>query len=194
MFLEIDRFRREADEVLDNPSFTSLTLARYIRAKGYSEDFLQKFLIPMSSAVWSTPADTMLGFPVQSLVRFFKNHCFLSLEGQLQWRTCVGGSRQYRDKIMAAFGNRVWIKRAALKVKREAGKVGITDSTGKMLIYDKVILACHADEALNLLVDPTRQESFLLTNSLISLIKPPCIRMIVSCRNSKVSGLPGTTE
>ena len=92
------------------------------RAKGYSEDFLQKFLVPMSSAVWSTPADTMLEFPVQTLVRFFKNHCFLSLDGQLAWRTCVGGSRQYRDKIMAAFGDRVWIKRAAVKIKREAGK------------------------------------------------------------------------
>ena len=63
MLLEIDRFRREADEVLDNPSFASWTLARYIRTKGYSEDFLLKFLVPMSSAVWSTPVDTMLEFP-----------------------------------------------------------------------------------------------------------------------------------
>jgi len=163
MFLEIDRFRREADEVLDNPYYASWTLAQYVRIKDYSEDFLQKFLIPMSSAVWSTPADTMLGFPVQSLVRFFKNHCFLSLEGQLQWRTCVGGSRQYRDKIMAVFGDRVYTRRAAVKIKREAGKVCVTDPTGKVLIYDKAILACHADAALGLLADPTSTESLLLS-------------------------------
>jgi predicted NAD/FAD-binding protein len=162
MFLEIDRFRREADEVLDDPYYASWTLAQYIRMKGYSEDFLQKFLVPMSSAVWSTPADTMLEFPVQSLVRFFKNHCFLSLEGQLQWRTCVGGSRQYRDKIIAAFGDRVWTDRAAVKIKREAGKVCITDSKAKVLIYDKVIIACHANEALSLLADPTDLETSLL--------------------------------
>src|ERR1700733_14815525 len=134
IFLEINRFCKEADEMLDNPYYISWTLAQYIRSKGYSEDFLQKFVVPMSSAVWSTPADTMLGFPAQTLVRFFKNHRFLSLEGQLQWRTCVGGSRQYRDKIMAVFGNRVHTNCAAVKIKREAGpanggagKVSITD-------------------------------------------------------------------
>ena len=163
MLFEIDRFRKEATEVLDDPSHTFWTLSRYIRAKGYSEDFLQKFLIPMSSAVWSTPADTMLEFPVQSLVRFFNNHRFLSLDGQLAWRTCVGGSRQYRDKILAAMGERVWTNRAAVRIKREAGKACITDSTGKNLIYDKVILACHANEALGLLADPTLQESYLLS-------------------------------
>src|ERR1700733_16271771 len=122
IFLEINRFCKEADEMLDNPYYISWTLAQYIRSKGYSEDFLQKFLVPMSSAVWSTPADAMMEFPAQTLVRFFKNHRFLSLDGQLAWRTCIGGSRQYRDKIMAALGHRVWTKRAAVKVKREAGK------------------------------------------------------------------------
>jgi len=163
MLLEIDRFRKEAAEVLENPYFNSWTLAQYMRDKGYSEDFLQKFLVPMSSAVWSTPADTMLEFPVQTLVRFFNNHRFLSLDGQLAWRTCVGGSRQYRDKIMACFGNRVWTRHAAVRIKREADRVCVTDSTGKTLIYDKVILACHADEALNLLEDPTVLESSLLS-------------------------------
>ncbi len=163
MLLEIDRFRREADEVLDNPSYVSCTLAQYMRSKGYSEDFLQKFLIPMSSAVWSTPANTMLEFPVQTLVRFFNNHRFLSLDGQLSWRTCVGGSRQYREKIITAFGDRVWTQRAVVKIRREAGKVAVTDSTGQVLIYDKVIVACHADEALGLLIDPTALESSLLS-------------------------------
>ena len=163
MLLEIDRFRREAVEVLDNPAHTFWTLSRYIRDKGYSEDFLQKFLIPMSSAVWSTPADTMLEFPATSLIRFFNNHRFLSLDGQLAWRTCVGGSRQYCDKIMAALGHRVWTNCAAVKIKREAGKVFITDPTGKIATYDKVIIACHADEALKLLDDPTNLEISLLS-------------------------------
>lgn len=163
MLLDIDRFRREAGEVLDDPGFAAWPLAQYIRAKGYSEDFLQKFLVPMSSAVWSTPADTMLGFPAQTLVRFFKNHRFLSLDGQLAWRTCVGGSRNYRDKIVSKFRDRVWTNRPAVKIKREAGKVSVTDSTGKVLIYDKAIIACHANEALDLLADPTGLEASLLS-------------------------------
>ena len=140
----------------------SWTLARYVRTKGYSEDFLQKFLVPMSSEVWSTPADIMLEFPAQTLVCFFKNHCFLSLDGQLAWRTCTGGSRQYRDKLLAVFGDRVWTKRAAVRIKREAGRASVTDSTGKTMAYDKVILACHADEALSLLADPTSPGIFFI--------------------------------
>ena len=163
MLLEIDRFRKEADEVLDNPYYAAWTLAQYIKAKGYSKDFLHKFLIPMSSAVWSTPADTMLGFPVQSLVRFFKNHRFLSLDGQLAWRTCTGGSRHYRDRIIASLGDRVLTNCAAIRIKREEGKVCVKDLTGKTLVYDKVIIACHADEALTLLADPTSLESSLLS-------------------------------
>ena len=64
---------------------------------------------------------------------------------------------------MAVFGHRVWTKHAAVKIKREAGKASVTDTTGKILAYDKVILACHADEALNLLADPTSQETNLLS-------------------------------
>lgn len=162
MFMEINRFRKEADEVLDNPYYDSFSLAEYALLKKYSHDFVQKFLIPMSSAVWSTPADVMLKFPVQSLVRFFKNHHFLNLDAQLPWRTCVGGSRQYRDKILGLFEDRVWTNRPAVKVKREGDKVAIQDSTGKTLIYDKVIMACHAPDALKLLADPTALESSLL--------------------------------
>jgi predicted NAD/FAD-binding protein len=163
MLLEIDRFRHEADEVLDNPYYASWTLSQYMQDKKYSDAFLQKFLIPMSSAVWSTPVDTMMGFPVQSLVRFFKNHRFLSLDSQLAWRTCEGGSRQYRDKIMALFTDRCWTKCAAVQVKREAGKVAVTDSRGRAIIYDKVIMACHANEALSVLADPSTLEASLLS-------------------------------
>ena len=79
-------------------------------------------------------------------MRFFKNHRFLSLRWAIGLAHRCSGSRQYRDKIIGAFGDRVWTNRAAVKIKREGRKVCIMDSTGKTLIYDKVILACHADE------------------------------------------------
>ncbi len=162
MLLEIQRFNKEAVEVLDSREFFSYSLADYIREKGYSENFLQKFLIPMSSAVWSTPADTMLNFPATTLVRFFKNHCFLGLEGQLQWRTCEGGSRVYRDKIMASFEGRVKTLCAAVGVSRQHGKILVADQSGQTKTYDKVLFACHAPEVLSILKDPRELEASLM--------------------------------
>lgn len=163
MLLEIDRFNKEAVEVLDNPLYEKHSLAQYANEKGYSDDFLQKFLIPMSSAVWSTPIDTMLQFPAATLVRFFKNHCFLGVQGHLQWRTCVGGSRQYRDKLLAQTKLNIWANRGATKVMRQNGKVVVVDAMGIETIYDRVVLACHADDTLKILHDQTPLERDLLS-------------------------------
>ncbi len=162
MLMEIDRFSKEAVEVLEEKDYLDYSLAEYVSVKGYSPDFVQRFLIPMSSAVWSTPPDTMLSFPVVTLVRFFKNHCFLGLSGHLQWRTCVDGSRQYRDRLLAELRGRIWTQKAAIKVIRSGGKVTVVDAAGGQEEYDKVIVAAHADEALDLLDSPTANEKNLL--------------------------------
>lgn len=161
MLLEIQRFQKEAVEVLDE-KFTDYSLARYVSLRGYSRDFVHKFLIPMSSAVWSMPVDHMLRFPAMTLVRFFHNHGFLRLSGQLQWRTCVNGSRQYRDKLLARVNARMLTGRPAVRVVREGGRVIVEDSSGQKETYDKAILACHSDDALNILQAPTALEQDLL--------------------------------
>ncbi len=163
MLLDISRFRNEALEVLNDPKYQSYSLYEYVQEKKYSEDFLDKFLIPMSSAVWSTPFDTMMSFPAATLVRFFKNHCFLDLQGQPQWRTCVGGSRQYRDKVMKAINAKVYMNTAARQVRRLGNQVEIIDATGQKNSYDKVLLAAHADESLEILADATAMEQKLLS-------------------------------
>ncbi len=164
LLLDIQRFSRESGEVLDNPRYESYSLAQYVNEKKYGPDLLNKFLIPMSSAVWSTPAAGMLVFPVATLVRFFTNHCFLGLKDHLQWRTCVGGSRQYRDKLLAVVKPTLLTGRAVKAVKRQRDGVMITDVSGVTESYDKVILACHSDEALAMLTDPTDLERELLSH------------------------------
>ncbi len=162
MLMEIDRFNKEAVEVLVNPKYESYSLAEYVMEKGYSRDFIFRFLVPMSSAVWSAPVDLMLKFPAMTLVRFFKNHCFLGIQGHLQWRTCDGGSRQYRDKLLAQIKANIWPNRGVSKVIREGNGVRVIDSQGVALTYDKVVIAAHADEALGMLEDPTDDERELL--------------------------------
>lgn len=163
MLLEMNRFNQEALEVLDNEKYLSYSLADYVKEKRYSDDFFHKFLVPISSAVWSTPSDLMLKFPAVTLVMFFKNHGFLGLSGHYQWRTVVEGSQRYREKMMKAFKDKIFLNNPVRQVQRQNSKALVIDSQNNKKVYDKVILASHADESLKMLVDPTGKEKELLS-------------------------------
>lgn len=151
LLLTMNRFNKEAPEVLTDEKYAYHTVKDYVREKKFGEDFLNKFLVPMSAAVWSTPPEKMLDFPIVSLVRFFKNHGFLGLRGHFQWRTPVGGSRVYRDRVLAMFPGKVFLGNMATEVVRELGKVSVYDRSGQRKVYDCAVLACHADQSLRLL-------------------------------------------
>ena len=162
MLLAINRFNAEAVPALDDPRFASLSLRDYVAARGYGEDMLQRFLVPMSSAVWSTPPDKMLDFPAMTLIRFWHNHGFLGLHTQHPWFTVVNGAKSYVQKITTPFRDRVQLGRKAVRVSREGGRVQVRGADGSAREFDKVILACHGDQALALLADPTDLEPRLL--------------------------------
>jgi len=163
MLLEMDRFNKESLEILDNDRYLSYSLADYVKEKSYSDDFFHKFLVPISSAVWSTPPDLMLEFPAVTLVRFFKNHGFLGLRGHYQWRTVVDGSQSYREKILKLFKGKVLLGNPVTEVRRRGAKVLVTDSNRETREFDQVILAAHADESLKMLGDATPKERELLS-------------------------------
>ncbi len=164
MLGDMDRFNKEAPEVLENDKYLSYTILDYVKENKFCDDFLSKFLVPISSAVWSTPFELLSDFPIVTLVRFFKNHGFLGLYTHYQWRTVIGGSRIYRDKILDSFKGRIFLNRGATKIIRENDKVVVYDAQGQKASYDKVIIASHADEALGLLAAPTELEKKLLVN------------------------------
>lgn len=162
MLQQITRFNKQSVEVLDNPKFNNYSLKEYIHEFGYGKDMLWKYLIPMSSAVWSTPMEEMLDFPIVTLVRFFKNHGFLGLNTQHQWYTLENGSQSYRKLLIAPFKDKIQINNGAVRVQREHGKVLVTTANGQTHTFDKVILACHADQTLQLLTDASAEEKRLL--------------------------------
>jgi uncharacterized protein len=123
---------------------------------------LNFYLVPMSSAVWSTPPDRMLEFPAVTLLRFFHNHGFLGLHTQHPWFTVVNGAKTYVDKIKAQFPDKIFLKRGAVKVWRQADAVNVVDTIGQNASFDRVIFACHADEALALLEDADELETQVL--------------------------------
>jgi uncharacterized protein len=162
MLAAIDRFNREGVEALADPATVNETLGDYVRRRRYGADFFDLYLVPMSSAVWSSPPDQMLSFPATSLLRFFHNHGFLGLHTQHQWWTVDGGAKTYVEKITAPWRERIRLSEAAIGVMRGSDGVRITTSRGASERFDHVILACHGDQALRLLGDATTEERGIL--------------------------------
>ena len=162
MLRQVDRFNTEAVEALANPAYAAMTLADYVAARGYGDDFLALYLVPMSAAVWSTPPDMLLRFPAATLLRFFFNHGFLGLHTQHQWWTIAGGSCQYVQRLTAPWRDRIHVGDPVVRVERIRGGIRVTTRAGESRRFDRVIIAAHADEALDMLADPTDDERAIL--------------------------------
>lgn len=164
MLMAVNRFNKEAVIALDDPATQTEALSDYVRRRGYGKDFWDLYLVPMSSAVWSTPPEQMLAFPAAALLRFFHNHGFLGLHTQHPWWTVDGGSREYVKRLVAPFASRVRTECPVVRVvRRGAGRgVAILTEDGATHDFDRVVVATHGDQALRLLVNPTRDEARLL--------------------------------
>lgn len=162
MLKQIARFNAESIKIKDDPAYANHSLKQYIEEKGFGDDMLWRYLVPMSAAVWSTPMDKMTDFPAQTLIRFFYNHGFLGLNTQHQWYTVTKGSKSYRDIIMAPFKDKVRVNDPVVKVQRKNGKAVVITKSGATEEYDKVIIASHGDQALGMLAEPTADEQRLL--------------------------------
>ena len=159
--LQLNRFNKEAVAALEEPEWKDLTVQEYVERRGYGEDFLERYLVPMSGAVWSTPREKMLSFPALTLLRFWFNHGFLGLSTRHPWRTVDGGSREYVKRLIAPFEERIHTRAPVRKVERHGrGVTLITDDAERE--FDRVIIAAHADQTLRMLGDPTEDERRLL--------------------------------
>ncbi len=163
MLMAINRFNAGAVAALTDPRWAEMSLREYIDARGYGEDMFQRYLVPMSSAVWSTPPEKMEAFPALTLLRFWHNHGFLGLSTQHQWWTVTGGSQSYVRKIIAPLADRLHKNRAVVRITRTARDATLHFRDGTPQTFDKVILACHGDQTLPLLAEPTPLETRLLS-------------------------------
>jgi predicted NAD/FAD-binding protein len=158
----IKRFNAEAAAALEDPTTAQETLGDYVQRRAYGDDFYHLYLVPMSSAVWSTPPEQMLAFPATTLLRFFHNHGFLGLHTQHPWWTVDGGAKTYVEKITAPWRDRIRLNQAATRVVRTPRGITVMTASGSAQTFDKLILACHGDQALRLLTNPTFNEARLL--------------------------------
>lgn len=161
MLLKITKFNKDALEDLEDSKVFSLSLRDYVDHRGYGEDFLNWYLIPMASAVWSSPPEEIEHFPAITLLRFWKNHGFLAVNTRKQWRTVIGGSKTYVKKLTEPFQDLIKINEAVTSVQRAHNEVTIHTENGSY-IFDHVILATHADDSLCLLEEPSETEQDVL--------------------------------
>jgi predicted NAD/FAD-binding protein len=161
MLTDLLRFYREAPSFRETGDRVA-SLGDYLDAGRYGRAFQDDHLLPMAAAIWSTPAGRIRDYPAAAMIRFCDNHGLLKVNNRPQWRTVDGGSRAYVKRLTAAYADRVRLGRGARRVARSADGVTITDASGQIARFDHAVFACHADQALAMLTDPSAEEQALL--------------------------------
>jgi len=160
MVRDLTRFYREAPALLDLPG-EGPTLGEYLAERGYGAAFRDEHLVPMASALWSSPAAQILGFPSRYLVQFMANHQMLQVSGRPQWRVIRGGSSSYVQALRAHWPVRERLNCAVRSIRRH-GDGAVLESAAGVEHFDQLVLACHSDQALTLLSDANQREQSIL--------------------------------
>lgn len=161
MIRDILRFNREAPWLLREPE-NDQTVGEYLQQHHYGQAFAEKYLLPMGAAIWSCPTSTFRRFPIRFIAEFYWNHGLLSLTNRPEWRVVEGGSREYVRTMLQVLGENVRLNAAVESVERIAAGVRVqTQATDE--VYDEIVFACHSDQALRMLADPSTVEAELLS-------------------------------
>lgn len=162
VLMKIYSFHKDALAILDNPQYDYWTVNDLLEKKQYGADFIQKYLIPISAAVWFASFEQMRNMPAKTLLRFFYNHGFLGLQTQCQWYTVTGGSETYKRVLIQPFRSRIRLKQNISSVSVRNGRAVVLHQDGRQEEFDKLVFACPADQALALLAEPTELQKNLL--------------------------------
>ncbi len=160
MIADIFRFYREAPALLKNGD-DALTLGEYLQENDYSDAFIDDHILPMACALWSGPPESLKTFPARYFVAFMDNHRMLNINDRPLWRTVCSGSSTYVEAFKKQFNGECRSNCPVQHISRNEGGVTVFDTAGSRR-FDYVILACHADQALRLLEQPSEEEAEIL--------------------------------
>ncbi len=162
MLRDILRFAPHAERLAREPAGEELSLDQFLDSLRLGEAFRQRYLHPMTSAIWSMPPADLGRFPARFLCRFLDNHGMLRVSGRPQWLTVVGGSWSYVQAMTAGWRERIRLNTPVARVVRSPAGVEVVAADGSAERYDRVVLACHADQALGMIERPSAAESDVL--------------------------------
>ena len=164
MIKEIFSFYKMAEN-MDEESFKDQTLGEFLKSKEMSDYFIKFHIIPMVSAIWSTPTDLAYEMPMSLFINFFQNHGLFKIKNRPQWYTVTGRSKIYVKKILETINGEYFMNYRIRNVLRNENGIKLYyGSSNECFEYDKVVFAVHADEILNLIKDPTENEKKVLQN------------------------------
>lgn len=159
MLRDIVRFNKDVRK--ESSSSPDLTIGQYLAREKYGSLFKDNYLLPMISAIWSMGLESCRDFPLHFFVRFFDNHGLLNVVNRPQWHTIEGGSSSYIEPLTAKFKDKIVLSNPVKRVERLAEGVRVTTAENEGM-YDDVIFACHGDQALQILSEPSKDEQRVL--------------------------------
>ncbi len=157
MISDILRFNREATEEINDIN-SDQSLGDFLHSGNYSEIFINKYIVPMGAAIWSTNPQDMFSFPARFFFRFFLNHGLLSVNDRPQWYVIKDGSNSYVKKLISGFEDRIRTDCPVEKIVRHDDHVEIHTQSHAVERFDYVFVASHSDQALNMLQHPSTLE------------------------------------
>ena len=163
MFFEIINFYKKSSKIISLKE--NITLGEYLKNEKLSNYFKQYHIIPMVAAIWSMPPYEAEQMPLKFFIKFFQNHGLFKIKNRPQWYTVTNRSKSYVNKILQTISGEYYKNYNIKKIVRNSNNVQVFygDET-EFFVYDKVILATHADEAINLIQNPLKDEKEILTN------------------------------
>jgi len=162
VLVQIKRFQMRAAAFLKRtPESDQPTYGEFLRSHRFSDEFVRLYAVPLVSCVWSMGTGAALDYPARYLFRFLDHHGLLGLYGAPQWHTVVGGSRTYVEAIADRL-HHVRAGHAVVNVLRHDHGVSVQNRSGTWSDHDAVVIATHADQALDLLADASREEKEVL--------------------------------
>ena len=160
MLRDINYFYNNAlTDVKDCPD--NETLGQFLKRFNYSNKFIDYHLVPMTASIWSCPTKSILNFPIKSLLVFFENHKLLNIYNRPKWSTVNKGSREYVKKIQSLLKGKIYTNVKVNKISKSKEGIRVHYQDG-IKTFDKVILACHADQSSEILIENFSEEANLL--------------------------------
>lgn len=161
MLGDILRFNREATALAQSQDSSAQSLGEFLVAGRYGRAFRDWYLLPMAGAIWSCPTATMLQYPARTFFRFCANHGLLQVSDRPQWRTVNGGARSYAGKLALDLSD-IRLNTPVQRILRNPRGAELQFAGHAAEHFDEVVLACHSDQALQLLGDADAAERRVL--------------------------------
>lgn len=160
MLLGILRFHRLGPALL--ASDATMTVGDFVQRHGFSRPFIERYLVPMAAAIWSTDPSRLLEYPAHTMGAFLTNHGMLKVDDRPQWLAVAGSSRSYVEALQRELGDRIRLSTPVESIRRFDDRVEVRPRGGEIESFDRVVMATHSDQALRLLDDARAEEREVL--------------------------------